>query len=386
MDNAQRILFGTGFPRTVGWAVNGDFRQHFVHSPGEFDLFFDHNRSDRNLYSSICRFRSDMRPVLDKVIFDFDSPMKDSAFPSTDSDKEKIQQMRKDDDLAREVLGSVWDDVQSLVSQCRKEGIPVVSVFSGLGVHCHLLYQEKVNPVREKVTTSKYFVDECDLETWDRKVITDTRRVLRIPNSQRVSKEGPTGVWCIPITEDEVMNNSVHDLLERCTSPKSIDFHERYEAENRPTMEEKEGYGDVDEDTVGSVELEDRDIMSEVPSVTEWIVRNCIMLPCVSERFLRSNPDHMIRFNGVVSLYQSGFTPEEAREIIRNLGWVDYDEKITRKMTEQIWNRGYSESTCNKIQSLGLCVHGPGFDDFSDNPSDCEVHRYESGDCLWKKH
>lgn len=382
MDNAQSILFGS-FPRTVGWAANGQFRQEFVHSEGEFDLFFDHNRSNRNIYSSICKFRADMRRVLDKVVFDFDSPLKESAFPSTDSDKEKIRMMREDEELTKEVLGPVWDDVQSLTEFCWDNGLPVISVFSGLGVHTHILFQDRVNPNREKITTTKYLVDECGLETWDVKVMTDTRRVLRVPNSQRIDGGG-TGVWCIPMTETEVLNNTINDLLERSKSPKSISFHDRYKEKNRPVMEEKEGYDDIDEENVGNIELEDRDVQSEVPDISEWIVRNCIAMPCIRERFLRSNPDHMIRFNGVVHLYQVGFRPEEVREIIRNMGWIDFDEQITKKMTEQIWNRGYSENRCEKIYSLGLCVHGPDFEEFSDSPKDCETYGWQSGECLWK--
>lgn len=382
MDTAQEILFGeSDFPRTVAHASAGHLQQMFVHSKGEFDMFFDHNRSDKNLYSSICRFRSDMRPILDKIPWDFDSPMKDSVFDN-ETDREKIEMMRTDRDLAEEVLGKVWEDTQSLVRRCKQDNIPVVTVFSGLGVHCHMLYQDRVSPVEEKVSTSNYYIDECDLTTYDRQIVTDTRRILRIPNSQRIDAATSTGVWCIPITEDEVLNNTVHDLLERCSSPKSIPYHDRYRKENRPEMEVKEGYEEADAGTTGTEPLRDS-ATTNLNEGMEELIKDCIAMPCIRERFFTQNPHHKVRFNGVALLYQVGFRPEEVREIIADIGWIDYDRDITYKMTEQIWNRRYSEMKCESLYSLGLCVHGEMFEDYSNEPKDCETHKYTSGEALY---
>ena len=383
MDTAQQILFGeSGFPRTVAHASNGKLLQHFIHSADAFDMFFKHNRPDHNLYSSICRFRSDMRPVNCTVPFDFDSPMKDSVFDN-ETDREKVELMREDKELAEEVLGEVWEDTQALIKQCKRDNIPVLTVFSGLGVHAHMLYKDRVNPVKEKVSTSNYYIDECDLTTYDRQIVTDTRRILRIPNSQRVDDGVSAGVWCIPITENEVLNNTIHDLLERCASPKDIPFHDRYKKENRPDMDVKEGYEEVDIDTAGTVELHKRDIAEEVPEMTEWIIRESIPLPCVKERFLCSNPNHQIRFAGVVHLFQAGFTPAEVVEIIERIGWVDFDRSITESMVKNIYKNKYSELSCSKLMSLGLCVHGIEEEGYSDEPSDCETYKYTSGEALY---
>lgn len=385
MNSSSKILYGS-FPRTVASAKDGTLTQGFVHSEDEFDLFFNEMRPKRSLYSSICRFREDMRPVLDKVVFDFDSPMKESVFSEDTTDREKIGKMRMDDELADKVLGLVWSDAQKLVKKCLEENIPVITVFSGLGIHCHLLYQDKVSPVKEKVTTSNYFIEECGLETYDRKIIPDTRRVLRIPNSQRISDGEPTSTWCIPLTEKEVLHNDVQGLLERSALPKTIPRHSRYLKKNRPEIEVKEEYEEAEE-IKNSRNVEMRgDISQAVPENVEMIVRECIPLPCIRERFLRPNPHHMVRFNGAVFLYQSGFTPKEVREIIRQIGWIDYDASITKKMTDQIWERGYSESSCKTLKDLlGLCVFGPESEEFSSDPKDCETYNWTSGECLWKK-
>lgn len=369
-----------GFPRTVAAAENGELTQTYVHSESELELFIEHNKQDKNLYFNIARMREDKRPVIASVPFDFDSPMKEAAFEEGTSDTEKIRRMREDDDLAYKILGDVWDDVQSLVQECWNQNIPVITVFSGLGVHAHILYQERVDPVEAKVTTSEHFIQECNLDTYDRQIVSDTKRILRIPNSQRVDRDGSSNAFCIPMTELEVLNNSLIDMLERCSSPKSIPHHSRYEMQNRPRMQVYEDI-DYDESSVGSVELDDSS--EEMSDDVEYIVRNCIPVPCIRERFLSRNPKHMVRFSGVVHLYQAGFSPIEVQNIIAEIGWIDYDRGITEKMTENIWKNNYSELPCSKLQSLGLCVMGSEFEKFGDEVEDCETYRYTSGEALY---
>lgn len=384
IGNAGEILYGD-FPRTVGVSVRDHgLYQYFVHSLGELELVYDKIRADSNFYSSICRFRPDMRPVLDKVCFDFDSPMKEAAFTENISDKEKIDRMREDEELAEEVLGDVWEDAQKLVRKCQEEGIPVISVFSGLGIHCHLLFQEQVDPVEEITSTSQWLIEECDLSTFDQQIIGDTRRVLRVPNSQRIDSGGSTATWIIPMTEQEVLDNSAHDVLLRSTSPKTIPKHDRY-LEDRPEMEVKEGYEDVDRESVGKVDMEERDTDSVIPYEAEWIVDNCIAMPCVSERFKQSNPKHYVRLAGVIHLYNAGFSPGEVYNVIESLGWIDFDPDITEKMLRQIYKSGYSDMSCQTMKNNGLCVYGLGMEEYGDDSKECPSFGWRGGECEWQK-
>lgn len=377
MNNGQHILY-QGFPRTVAYADQDGLKQFFVHSEGEWDMFFEHNKDRRNLYSSTCRFRSDMRHVLDEVFMDLDSPLKESLFDESVSDIEKVERMRDDPDLAEKVLGMVWDDAQSLVRRLREDDIPTLSVFSGLGVHVHMLYQDRIEPVKEKVSISNYYIEECELTTSDRQVLSDTRRVLRMPNSRRFDGGDSGDVYCIPITEEEVLDNTVHDLLERCSRSKDIPYHDKYKKENRPEMEVMEGYENVDAESQKNLPLKGQSVDQNIDELSEWIVKNNIPLPCVRERMLSANPHHMVRFNGAALLFQAGFSLEEVRSIIRGIGWTDYDEDITKKMTKSIWQGKYSENNCSTLMSLGLCVYGPDFDDFSNESQDCDTYKWKA--------
>ena len=377
MNSATKVLCN-GFPRTVAFKNKNGLKQTFVHSESEFDVFTDYHRESSNMYMNISRFREDMRVICHDFPFDFDSPVKTSAFPNDPNEAEKIQMMRENEELAEEVLGEVWEDTQRLVEYAWDENIPVISIFSGMGVHSHLLFKEQVEPTKEKISTSEHIIQKLGLSTYDRQIVTDIKRVLRIPNSKRFDGTIDTNTYCIPMTEVEVLNNTIHDLLERCKKPKDIEIHSRYIQENRPEMQV---YDDVDinENTYGSIPLKENRISEDV----EYILDTCIPLPCVRKRFSGPNPHHRIRFTGVIHLYQAGFTPAEVRSIIKKIGWVDYDKDITHKMTEQIWNRRYSELPCDELRRLGLCIYGPQFEEMPDEPSECETYKYHSGKALY---
>lgn len=382
MDTATRLLFD-GFPRTVASKTeDGSLMQHFVHSRGEFDRFVESMKGERDLYSSICRFRSDMRPVLDDVPFDFDSPFKETAFSEDLTDKEKIDRMRNDEEKAEEVLGDVWDDAQALARKCLSESIPAVFVFSGMGVHAHLLYQEKVSPEREKVTISNWLIDECDLETYDRQIVTDVRRVLRIPNSKRFDDGEECEIYNIPMTENEVLGNSIHDVLHRSSTLKSIEEKARYLEENRPKMEAIDGYEYSEEEDDFNVNIEVGDVDTSMAELDDWIIDNVVLMPCIAERFKSKNPKHFVRFSGAIRFFQAGFSIGETLNLIERLNWVDYDRKKSKKILTQIYKRRYSEPSCQTMQKRGFCVWGM-MDDYDGDPEDCDSYGWQSGTAEW---
>jgi len=382
--NARRILFGR-YPRTVASKTEeGKLRQSFVHSNSEMDLFVDTMQDERDLYSSICKFDSNMTPILGDVAFDFDSEMKDTYWSKNITEKEKIAEMRNDEKVAENVLGSVWEDVQGLVQMCVDESIPLLTVFSGMGVHCHILYQTETEPQQKKVSTTQRFVEKCELETWDRKILTDLRRVLRIPNSKRFDGDEFTGVYNIPITEKEVLNNTLHDLLERSAEPKTIEHYDRYREENRPEMKVYDGYEDIEYQDV-QVDIENNPTGVRTDGWIEWVIDECIPLPCLSKRFKSYNPHHYVRLSGVIHLFNAGFSPSEVIEIISSLGWKDFKLSKTQSYVKQIYSRGYSDPKCETLMKKGLCIHQPGFDEYSDEPEDCEFHGWANGRCEWEE-
>lgn len=373
MAQPREVLFG-GWPRCVGATDDGMIDQFFVHSKEEFEYFYSNVRSEKNTYSSICHFSSinghpqSWISILDKVVFDFDSPMKEAAFPDDMPDGEKIEMMLCQPDMADEVLGDVVTEAQAVIEQSMNEDIPVYAVFSGMGIHVHQLYQEEKDPERKIATTARRYLDQLDLQTADLQIIGDTRRLLRVPNAQRIDEKGPTGFWTIPLKPEEVIESDASDLLEMATMPRNIEFEE---PEERPEMQIYADYTRDSGEALETRELDDTHSRLDGEEV-DWLLNRQIKLPCMVERVKQRNPDHRIRLNFAVMLFNLGYSPDEVCEIIKRLRWKDFNEEMTMKYLRQIYSKKYSDHSCDTLMSKGYCV-------YPDDPDQCPTKGWKGG-------
>lgn len=376
------LLFGK-FPRTVASSAGDMPNQTHVFSQGEFDVFVDKVRENKNVYSSISKFPVGGQPIVDKIPFDFDSPTKKTEFPPTFNDCEKIERMRDDSWLATTVLGDVLEDAKTLARYTERRDIPSIAVFSGLGMHYYLLTrteeEDEERTVKDKMkSTNAKLTEELGLETSDT-VVAQPERILRVPNCRRVSEvDGeavPCDVWTVPILPHHLIDMSVENLLETAKEPNVIDLdEEEYSEENRPVMQVHEDYMNISRGPIQAEELGDIDEVSD--DEVDFILNEMIEMPCISERVKQRNPGHNTRFVFAVQLFNIGYTVEEIVEIIRKLNWVDFDADKTRKFLKQIYEHGYGRWSCRTMMDKGLCVH-------SDNPSDCPTFMESGEHCKW---
>jgi len=380
MDPIQRLLYGK-FPRRVGNPV-----QWAVHSESEVDAFIEECEGERNLYSTISHF--DLSEgggvVSDKISIDLDSPMKEAAFPQTGRDDEKIMLMREDPDLAEEVLGEVVEDARRIARRAEREEIPLVAVFSGFGIHLHLLYQEELQARQQLATTVRRYLDELDLNTLDIQLIGDVQRILRMPNVRRVYVDAdrgesitddthtmPCNLYTIPLTRDEVKDLTVEELFDWSTSPRQIPIPDQ----ERPGMKIYDDYLEERATVRGEVEVE-IDVANYEREGLLNMLKELLQMPCMYERLVQPNPHHMVRFNSAILLFNAGFSREEIEDMFMSLGWVDADRKKTRKFLKQIHKRGYSDMSCQTIQSLGLCTR-------KEEPEECSTYGWGGGQAEW---
>ncbi|UBF23082.1 DNA primase [Haloarcula virus HCTV-16] len=381
MKPVQKLLFGK-FPRRFGNPV-----QWPVHSESEMDVAIDECEGERNLYSTISYF--DLTEgggvISDKIAFDLDSPFKDAAFPDLDRDDEKIHAMRQDRDLAEEVLGEVVSDARLVAEYAQSQEIPLVGVFSGFGIHLHLLYQDQLNASRHLATTVRKVIDEYDLETADVQIIGDVQRILRIPNVRRVYVDAdrgesitsdthtmPCNLYTVPLTRREIRNLTVDELLDWSTSTRDIPIPGENE---RPQMKVYDEYLEERATARGKVETE-IDVEEYDRQGLLNMLKDLLQMPCMYERIVQPNPHHMVRFNSAVLLFNAGFSREEIETIFMKLGWRDADRRKTRKFLKQIERRGYSDMSCRTIQGLGLCQR-------EDDPESCETYGWSGGEAEW---
>lgn len=380
MDPVQKLLYGK-FPRRVGNPV-----QWPVHSESELDAVIEECEGERNLYATISHF--DLTEgggvVSDKISIDLDSPMKEAAFPSTDRDDEKVMLMRQDRDLAEEVLGEVCEDARRVAERAELEEIPLIGVFSGFGVHLHLLYQEQVQARKHLATTVRRYLDELDLGTLDIQLIGDVQRILRIPNVRRVYVDAdrgetidenthtmPCNLYTIPLTRDELKEITAEDLMVTSREPRQIPLPDQ----ERPEMKIYDDYLEERATVRGEVEVQ-IDVENYEQQGILNMLKELLQMPCMYERIVQPNPHHMVRFNSAVLLFNSGFTKEEIEDMFMTLGWVDADRQKTRKFLDQIHSRGYADMSCETIMGLGLCRR-------KEEPEECPTYGWSGGQAEW---
>lgn len=364
MDEVQKLLFGS-FSRAVG-----NPHQWFVHSERQMDAFINANDGENNIYASISHYTADGVAVTDKIALDFDSPRKETSFPFTEAEDEKIDMMRQDLDLADEVLGNVLDEVKEVVEWCQERGIPTMGVFTGFGIHLHLLYEEVIYPKKQLTSTAVKIQEELDLNTLDRVPIGDVHRIMRIPNCHRMYNSRKCYIRTIPISPEELLNWEVDDLLDE-----SIDGRvPEIPVNGRPEMEVYEEYTGSSNQNIHREPIELNDSVKLEDDYVEWLLKEALTLPCMWKRIMQPNPSHQVRRNAAVMLFNYGMEPEEVLNIFRRLNWVDWDKDITKKQLKNIYNNKYADMSCDTLQSQGLCVF-----DKDQRESECPTYEWSGG-------
>lgn len=375
----NRELFGE-FPRHVGLVgpERGEHRDQFLaFDRACFDLFLDANYGEHNLYTRISHIGEEGGSILDKVFLDLDVEKPDTD-RGEDYASSIIPEMRSDRMVADEVLGDVVEDARRAARYIQRREWPAIAVFSGLGVHVHILTEPRVQPDMALKTTVRMIEEQAELKTVDEKGARqgDYNRLCRIANCPRVASDGhPIGLYTIPLTMDELADITVEDLLEMASEPRQIEIPHQ----NRSRMQIHEDYESETEDGVVDVEV------SEVAPVSpdtyeekfETFVKDVLKMPCMHERLMTRNPDHDVRLNSAVLMFNSGMGVDEVQEVYRKLGWFDYDPEITRDKLEHIWENSYRSMSCQTIQEKGLCVYE------RDERETCPAFGWRGGQCSW---
>lgn len=376
---ANRELFGE-FPRWVGLVgpERGERRNQFVAFDRTcFDLFLDANYGQCNMYTRISHIGDSGGSILDEVFLDLDVEK-----PDTDRDEdwaaEIIPEMREDRMVADEVLGDVVEDARRVGQYLGERDWPGVAVFSGLGIHVHAFTEPAVQPDRELRTTARKIEDEAGLRTLDEKGARqgDYNRLCRVANCPRVASDGyPLNLHTVPIELEELADITAEELLDWAKTPRQI----KVPRGDRPRLEFHEDYHEESEGGVVDVDVQE---VGEVPDSAleeqfEAFLKDALKMPCMYERIMTRNPDHDVRLNCAVLLFNCGLGVNEVQDIYQKLGWFDYDPDITRDKLEHIHSNKYRSMSCQTVQEKGLCVYD------MDEREECPTFGWRGGQQSW---
>jgi hypothetical protein len=370
----QKELFGQ-FPRRVGVP-----RQWWIFSEGEFDVYTSTVQGVKNVYAAVARRPLGGKLLMDKVHYDLDSTAKDvngdwRMFGSQDlNDAEAVERMRSDEDVAEGILGDVCADARRIATLSREDDVPIVGVFSGFGIHVYQLFQERADPDLAVETTAKKYIDEASLRTYDRRIVGEVKRIMRVPNAERVTDDGQRcNIVTIPLSATELENVTPEWLIDNSYEQRVIEPQFPY----RPPLEVHEDYVDARNASTGDPLLQ-REVGDsvELDGVLEYILTQYLKMPCMYERIQQQNPDHKVRMNSAVLMFNAGLSVDEVHDLFARIGWFDYNPKVTRPQLEQIYRERYTEMSCATLRQKGFCTR-------MDDPESCEAYGWKGRKAKW---
>jgi len=318
MDSKVLSLFNI-FPRDIGIPNpirKKDFYRREVSSFKEFYRYLTlMTGSNRGAYTSVYDNNPDI--TLDKVVFDLDNKTN---------------------------LNKALEDTISLINRLQDRDIPYAVTFSGRkGFHVYGL----LKPAKLSRDIGAYYLKSLQeelaegIESVDRQLIGDIRRMIRIPNSIN------NGYYCAPLPTN-FQKMSIEEILDYSKNTHRLSFSH---GKLKPIQElvsnirppEKPDRTDEDEilqDNVGSIP--DMDILAE------------IVRPYVLEAVRKPNPPHIVRLDFVSELMFLGLTEQEIFEIIKRLNWKDFDEGATRYQIRKVFKKKLKPYSTSKLcQVLG---------------------------------
>lgn len=380
----NRELFGE-FPRFVGLVGKemGDEADQFItFDETTFNIFLDRNYGERNIYTRVSHIGESGSSVVDKVFLDLDVDLEGTKHEDK-NDMELVAEMRSDRKVADDVLGQVVSDARSAARFIDEElGWPAVGIYSGMGIHIHILTRPAASPSRRLRTTAKMIEAEAGLETLDDKGTRegDYNRLCRVSNCQRIDQSGtPIELFTIPLTMDEMKELETDKLLEKSREKKNIPLPDG----RKPELQVWDEYETSSKEDLEDVEVREVGEMAtdEIDSHLEKFLEDAVRMPCMYKRIQTRNPDHDVRFNTAILLFNCGLRPRDVVDIYSRLGWFDFDKDITLRHLENIWDNGYSSMSCKTIQERGLC--NPEWESLDERKAECPTFGWEGGDTLW---
>lgn len=369
MEPVTELLFEP-LPRFVA-----NPRQWLVYDEESFDLFKQHNDGSADCYSRISWINTQGEYELDRVFLDLDAEIDGSI-----TDSEMVTSLHASKSNAEDLLDRVVADVRSIADLLYEESIPAVGIYTGKGVHIHALYEPRVDPKEELRSQTNWILDQADVDTFDRQVHGDTKRLCRVPNCRRYDSrlDKPTDLFTVPLERREMRDITAGELAEWSKQPRSIELP----GESRPPLLTHPDY-QVDDRAEQSVDVESKSVGTYNGSyvdkdVEKWI-QSILKLPCLAERIVTRNPSHHVRLGAGIVLLNQGLTINEIVDVFRQLNWADWSAEVTRKQLKSIKREGYSEMSCAKLQSKGLCLWSP-----NERGEECDHYGFRGGQLTYK--
>ena len=313
IEEFWRVWFIGGSNPGEGRELGNPSREYWS-DPSELHYWIGLNEAEnRPSYMSVAIYADRDRPVaLDRLFYDFDSPDLEKAWRE-----------------AMEFSGALE----------RRYGCRPLITFSGRkGFHVHIFLERPYRGSRLKEVYEELqamTLRGLELQTLDRAVIGDVKRLSRIPYTVHEKSGAP----CIPV--------------DHRGRPVLIDASSLCALRHRGIP-----WGVVE---IALSHIEEREETVRVRRIRSgWgfksrRLRVIGIRPCL-QRILEEEPepDHLIRVALVAELHAEGYGPEEIAQLFRR--FRDYDPRETKYQVGHIIRGRYQPFKCSTLQALGVCL------------------------------
>lgn len=268
-------------------------------------------------------------------------------------------------DFDADKLENALNDVLSLRDWAKERRLQVLTTFTGgRGFHCYFVFRPEV--ARNSDSLKRVYraiqsvaISGAKLRTADRRIVGDTRRLMRIPNTLHQK----TQRYCIEVAEVDLEGADIEHVLDLSKAPSKKVLNPRPHETFRECLRRLEIRGS----SASSLPTETQ---STIPYKTTskglfvQKLRDLIPRRCIHNALMFHNPPHMIRWEALTTMINLGFGVKFVREFFDELadkaGWVDRGNRNV--MYQQIYfgfrhgRDHYKPHSCKTIRNAGLCV------------------------------
>lgn len=282
-------------------------------------------------------------------------------------------------DFDSDSIAAAQNDSIELVDRIESEGNSYRIRFSGSkGFHVYRVWKPLIVATRTDKQKSALKdiiravqindIRECSLDTMDGRVVSDYRRLMRIPNtlwaSEKRTVAGPNVVigdtYCINITADELRSLSPEALRELAKSPRK---QLSAPVNGKISILDYIHQEGLDISAYRSIQGSIPGTYAKLREVNHKLLEKLVPKICIRSDLYSQDPAHLSRFALAAHLSQLDYTHQEIVDFVHSIsdeaGWVDrFNLGVTEYQVSNIINRGYKPPTCTRLKQEGLCI-GP---------------------------
>jgi hypothetical protein len=218
-----------------------------------------------------------------------------------------------------------------------------------------------------------WLLGQCNLRTYDPSIISDTKRIIRLPFSPYFDKKGIwNGRFCVPLSREQVMTWNMERIIEYSKNP--VWEVVKNNGTNLFEIEEMVKFLEVSKYKSPQKDKRTYEI-KPMTEISDNIVSDILALiidrkvTCVHEELRSTNPSHHARVFLMLFLMEIYcYRANDIEEVISiykkfadEFNYVDFSEALTGYQVESIvGNEMYQNEPratgCKKLQEKGICI------------------------------